>query len=137
MTKPELKSRPDVKAVSLGDLLPAAMAAVKSGKERSLSALVRQSLRFYLNPETTPPDTRPFVGAVDQLRLDLARVGSNLNQLARGFNERGPVAFDRDALARAHEDLRQEFCKVVTTLRTIEHELRGKNRQLATPGRRT
>lgn len=128
MTKPELKSRPDVKAVSLGDLLPAAMAAVESGKERSLSALVRQSLRFYLNPETTPPDTRPFIGAVDQLRLDLARVGSNLNQLALGFNRHGQAGFDRDALAQTHDELRQEFCKVVTTLQTIENELRGKNR---------
>lgn len=128
MTKPELKSRPDVKAVSLGDLLPAAMAVVESGKERSLSALVRQSIRFYLHPETTPPDTRPFVGAVDQLRLDLARVGSNLNQLALGFHRHGQAGFDRDALAQAHDELRQEFCKVVTTLQTIQHELRRKNR---------
>lgn len=126
MTKLKSRSRPDVKAVSLGDLLPEAMAAVESGKERNLSALVRQGLRFYLNPETTPPDTRPFTGAVTQLRLDLARVGSNLNQLALGFHRHGQAGFDRDELAVAHEELIQEFRKVITTLRDVELAIRRK-----------
>lgn len=126
--KPKSTRRPDQKSLSLGDVLPEAEALVRAGKERSLSALVRRAIRLYLNPEQQANDPRPMTFALGQLRLELSRIGSNLNQLAHGFNMRGPVAFKRDELAESHEALQSEFRVVMTKLDEIERVfLRGNN----------
>lgn len=109
----------------MGDMRPAAKQAVKEGRAKNVSALVRQSLRSYLAEGAGPVvDSSNVVKTVDALRLDLARVGSNLNQLAHVFNVRGPVAFDRDALAETHQELRGEFAKIMGVLVELERDLR-------------
>lgn len=126
--EPKLSKQPDRKTICLGDMHAEALAAIKAKKERNLSALVRQSLRAYLHPDQQIFDVRPILTGLDQLRADLARVGSNLNQLAHGFNMHGPAAFNRDALAASHEELREEFRKVMTKLLEVERGIRRGNR---------
>lgn len=122
--KPKNGERPDRKTVCLGDMLPEAMAALKAKKERNLSALVRRALSVYLHPNQKAFDTRPLLATLDQLRLDLSRVGGNLNQLAHGFNMHGPAAFNRDELAASHDELREEFRQLVAKLIEIERATR-------------
>lgn len=126
--KPSKGKQLDRKTVCLGEMLPEAMAWVKARKGRRLSTLVRQALRTELHPDHQAIDPRPLILAVDALRIDLARVGGNLNQLAHGFNMQGQVAFDRDALALAHDDLREEFRKVVAKLIEVERALQRSTR---------
>jgi hypothetical protein len=121
-------TRPDRKTVCLGDMHIEATKALKSKRARNLSALVRQALRVYLQPGQQVFDTRPMIASLDQLRADLARVGSNLNQLSHGFNMHGPAAFNRDALAGSHEELREEFRKIMSCLLDIDRDLRNRNR---------
>lgn len=125
--KPKSTRRLDQKSLSLGDVLPEAEALVRTGKERSFSDLVRRALRLYLNPEQQANDPRPMTKVLGQLRIEMSRIGSNLNQLAHGFNMRGPVAFERDELAESHKALQDEFRVVMTKLEEIERVfLRGK-----------
>lgn len=126
--KPKKSAQPDRKTVCLGEMLPEVLAALKAKKERNLSALVRQALRVYLHPDQKAVDPRPLLAALDQLRLDLSRVGGNLNQLAHGFNMHGPAAFNRDALAASHDELREEFRKVIAKLLEVERGIRRANR---------
>lgn len=105
-----------------------AMSALKLKKERNLSALVRAALRVYLQPNNQVQDFRPLIATLGELRVDLSRVGSNLNQLAHGFNSSGPVAFDRDALAVSHDELRAEFRRLMQQLNELERGLRRATR---------
>lgn len=124
----EAPKQPDRVTVTMGEMHPPAVASLKAGKARNMSALVRQALRHYLDGDRPTMDPRPIVLALDLLRQDLARVGSNLNQLAHGFNMRGPVAFNRDELAVAHADLRGELGRVMGKLLELEREFRKLNR---------
>lgn len=121
-------AQPDRKTVCLGEMLKPTADALRAKKARNLSALVRQALRVYLTGERQALDPRPIVESLDLLRLDLARVGSNLNQLAHGFNIHGPAGFKRDELAIAHEELRIEFRAIIAKLLELERELRRANR---------
>lgn len=126
----EAPKRPDLTSVTLGDMYKPAMAALKAGRARNMSALVRDALRVFLAGSDTRPqlDPRPIVDALVKLRVGLAPVGSNLNQLAHGFNSQGQIAFNRDALAESHADLRMQFTQVMKTLMELERELRSRPR---------
>lgn len=125
---PAPRKQLDRKTVCLGETLADVERWLKAGKGRRLSTLVRQAIRAYLHPSQRPLDTAAVAASVDALRLDLARVGSNLNQLAHGFHLHGPVAFDRDALAAAHADLTEEFRKVVAGLIEVQRAIRRHDR---------
>ena len=57
-------------------------------------------------------------------RREFAPVGSNLNQLAKFFNE---VSFvDSGDLRKTHEDLRDQFARLMKLLRTLDDELSGR-----------
>lgn len=121
--------QPDRVTVTLGDMHKPATAALKAGAARSMSALVRKALAAYLNGGQGPQlDPRPIVNALAAVRAGLAPVGSNLNQLAHGFNSQGPIAFNRDALAESHAELRGQFAEVMRVLLELERGYRRQSR---------
>jgi len=122
--------QPDRATVTLGDMYKPAKAALKAGVARNMSALVRDALAVYLTGGDKRPqlDTRPIVDSLAKLRVGLAPVGSNLNQLAHGFNSQGQIAFNRDALAESHAELREQFRAVMSALVELERGLRRPTR---------
>lgn len=117
--------RPTLVGIDFGDMKARADEAVRAGVAKNRSALVRDAIGAYLNPERRRLDPRPLADAVTKMRIDFSRTGSNFNQLAHGFNMHGPVAFDRDALASQHEDLRREFTAIMTKLLEVERLVRA------------
>lgn len=114
--------RPDRTTVRLGAVALEAREAVDNGRERNLSVLTRKALRLYLHPRQQAFDPRPLTKALTALRLDLARTGSNLNQLAHAFNTDSRMAF-RDPLAISHDQLREDFKKVMSKIGDLERHL--------------
>lgn len=85
------------------------------------SKIMRRALKNYLvTPHLKSPAS--VVAALSSLRSDLAKVGGNLNQIAMRFNMDSTVA--PVELSAAHEELRQEFNRVMSLLRYIEKELK-------------
>lgn len=109
----------------LGDLVPAlekraASESRAAGRPVSHAKIVKRALRAYLDGGDGQPyfDATELIEALKGLRLDLSRVGGNLNQLSHQFNIHNQV--DDDELAKSHADLRVEFRRVMTVLKEIE-----------------
>lgn len=109
----------------LGDLAPAiarraASETKAAGHPISHAKIIKRAVRAYLEGGDGLPyfDVTKMIDALHGLRLDLARVGGNLNQLSHQFNIHNQV--DDDELAKAHADLRVEFRGVMATLKEIE-----------------
>lgn len=62
---------------------------------------------------------------LEAMRLDLSRVGGNLNQLAHAFNING--ALPADSLARTHDALRTEFGQLMALLREVQRGIHRRN----------
>lgn len=59
---------------------------------------------------------------VHDLRIELSKVGGNLNQLARSFNQVGYV--NKEQLEKTHHGLRMRFEDVAIICKRIEDEIR-------------
>lgn len=59
---------------------------------------------------------------VRDLRIELSKVGGNLNQLARSFNQVHYV--NQEQLEKNHQDIRNQQNKVVQLVKRIEDEVR-------------
>lgn len=87
---------PRVKRVSMS-LTEAEHAAWKAAAgDQPLSAWAREKVRFQVEADEEGPDgpDGSVAAEIRRLRGDLARVGSNLNQLARGMNQGQIVSAD-------------------------------------------
>lgn len=87
---------PRVKRVSMS-LTEAEHAAWKAAAgDQPLSAWAREKVRFQVEADEEGPDgpDGSVAAEIRRLRGDLARVGSNLNQLARGMNQGQIVSTD-------------------------------------------
>lgn len=62
---------------------------------------------------------------LEAMRLDLSRVGGNLNQLAHAFNLNGSLP--ADSLARTHDALRTEFGQLMALLREVQRGIHRRN----------
>lgn len=109
----------------LGDLAPALARRAASetkvaGRPVSHAKIIKRAMRAYLEGGDGLPyfDATEMIDALRGLRLDLSRVGGNLNQLSHQFNIHNQV--DDDELAKVHADLRVEFRQVMTVLKEIE-----------------
>lgn len=92
------------------------------GRRITSSLIIKRALRAYLGNETGQHfDASGMIEELAKLRSSLARVGSNLNQLAHGFNIYGKV--EPVELRKTHEALQAEFSQIVATMRGIELEL--------------
>lgn len=59
---------------------------------------------------------------IQHLKPELSRVGGNLNQLARSFNQVQYV--NQEQLEKAHHDLRLVFKEVIKVLEKVDDEIR-------------
>lgn len=112
----------------LGDLVPAlekraASESRAAGRPVSHAKIVKRALRAYLGVGDALPyfDATELIEAQKGLRLDLARVGGNLNQLAHTFNIHSQV--DERELAKIHDELRDEFRRIMAVLKGVESDL--------------
>ncbi|SEP43399.1 plasmid mobilization relaxosome protein MobC [Nitrosovibrio sp. Nv6] len=89
------------------------------------SVIVRRALREYLGKGIPAPDAdiSRLVAALEQTRLDLSRIGGNLNQVAHALNidERMKNPSDLEAV---HADLIKQFPKVIELLLEVRNEFR-------------
>lgn len=105
--------------VRIGDLAEALEKRAKKNKVKR-SAIIRRALRAYLEDKSfVELDT--LISELAALRLDLSRVGINLNQIARFFNTHNTI--DNQELGCAHADLRKEFQEQITFLNKINKEV--------------
>lgn len=92
----------------------------KSGM--TFSTMVRTALKNYmLAHKNKTPDTR-LPEEIKNLRLDLAKVGSNLNQIAYNLNLDFPVS-DKH-IKETHLKLQKEFKTIIDLLKKIENEFK-------------
>lgn len=68
-------------------------------------------------------DTAPLVAALEQTRLELSRIGGNLNQLAHAFNMDERM-LDRAGLATVHRELQIQFGTLIDQLIEVRNALR-------------
>lgn len=96
-----------------------------TGRRVTPSALVKRALQIYLAEDVQQHiDANQIIEAVKGLRIDLSRVGGNLNQIAHGFNVDGRII--PNELQQVHRELQKEFGKIAPVLREIEKELYGR-----------
>lgn len=92
------------------------------------SVILRRALAAYMDGPGglvgSSEELAALTAHLGQLRADLARVGGNLNQVAHAFNMDEPL--DRDALAAVHQELRQEFGRLVGVLKEVRDATRRK-----------
>ncbi len=120
----------DPTTVRLGDLAePLKKRATAENQSRGKnfvrvtpSSILQKALRAYLDGDYIQfIEAQTILDALAKLRLDLARVGGNLNQLAHTFNIYDQIdEADRD---RTYKELRVELRQVLDTLEGIEREL--------------
>ena len=125
MNSPGSPPYPPPVPVRLRDLAEVAKDAAAKETEGNVSKLIRRALRAYLDGATRPaPELATLAAELRQLRLDLARVGGNLNQLAHAFAMDDHGEIDDDALAVTHAELRAEFRRLSDLMRRIENGLK-------------
>lgn len=81
------------------------------------AVVVRRALREYLSKgaPAASADTALLVAALEQIRLELSRIGGNLNQLAHAFNMDERM-LDRTGLAAVHRELQTQFGTLIDQL---------------------
>lgn len=77
------------------------------------SEVLREAVKKYLTDKEWHINLEKL-DELDTLRPELARVGGNLNQLARAFNMSGGLR-DKDLIA-SHEELRGIFSRLIDVL---------------------
>ncbi|BCT69578.1 plasmid mobilization relaxosome protein MobC [Nitrosospira sp. NRS527] len=89
------------------------------------AVIVRRALREYLGKgaPAASADTAPLVAALEQTRLELSRIGGNLNQLAHAFNMDERM-LDRAGLATVHRELQIQFGTLIDQLIEVRNALR-------------
>ena len=93
----------------------------KAKKERSnRSRVVRRALRSYLEDKNFG-ECDTLVSELAKVKSSLARIGGNMNQIARYFNTHD--ALDSSQLNQAHEELKKELDKTILFLRKTRSEL--------------
>lgn len=99
-----------------------------TGKKVSVSSVARSLMNSALDRSASDSDSWDFlVPALEEIRryrLDLAKVGGNMNQIAHVFSSGGGVS--KRELESAHDDLRNELVSVVKALRRLESDFQGK-----------
>lgn len=66
-------------------------------------------------------DKKEIMELLSIVRAEMSRVGGNLNQLARTFNQSGKISFKN--LQAAHEDLQFQQADLMESLKTIISKL--------------
>jgi len=89
------------------------------------AVIVRRALREYLGKGNPAPDAdiARLVAALEQTRLDLSRIGGNLNQVAHALNIDERLK-NPTALEAVHADLIQQFPKIMQLLLDVRDGLR-------------
>ncbi len=83
---------------------------------RNRSELIREILIWYINKRDISRAVE-FLDELKMFRQEFARIGGNLNQIARSYNMSEQI--NRNKLEKVHEELRQEFKSLVKDLRLI------------------
>lgn len=122
MEKKHQKYPPPIR-IRLGELADSANERVKE-EGTDISKLIRRALSHYLSSAPDISKVDSLISELVAFRRDFARTGSNLNQLALAFNIEDKI--DSDQLAATHADLRQEFKQLMSILRGIENQLKGR-----------
>lgn len=114
-----------IRTFRLGALSPLLDNRAKHEKVKA-SVVMRRALREYIGKGSpaASSDTALLVSALERTRLELSRIGGNLNQLAHAFNidER---MLKVDDLKRAHDELREQFRALTVQLCEIQNERRS------------
>lgn len=120
----------EISTFRLGDLSETLTQRAKdetesTGQRITPSTIVKRALRAYLVEDIQQHiDAHAIIGALKELRIDLARVGGNLNQISYGFNLDGRI--DSEELKKVHRGLQIEFRKISSGLSEIEREMYGR-----------
>lgn len=90
------------------------------------AVVVRRALREYITKGTPAPsaDVALLVTALEQIRMELSRIGGNLNQLAHAFNMDERM-LDRAGLATVHRELQAQFSTLIDQLIEVRNALRS------------
>jgi len=93
----------------------------KSGE--TLSGLIKKSILAYLKNDGPQKefDRAALALEIKKLRIDLSKVGGNLNQLAYFFNVSDRIS--EDALSKTHEDLKIKFKSLAQAFQQIEQKI--------------
>jgi|AAFY01.1.fsa_nt_gi hypothetical protein len=89
----------------------------------NFSIMVKKALVFYLESDRPKVEISldEIVEELKKMRGNLSRVGGNLNQISFHFNTTGIV--QENALAKSHENLRNEFSELIKFFRKYEQLL--------------
>jgi len=90
--------------------------------DMNFSALVRTALRDFLRQQKNKTLDPNLPAELKNLRLDLAKVGSNLNQIAYYLNIDFPVADNE--IKKSHAELQKEFKSIIKFLERLEDDLK-------------
>jgi hypothetical protein len=89
--------------------------------DMTFSVMARTALKNLLLADKNKTLNPNLPKELKNLRLDLTRVGSNLNQIAYNFNINMPVSSDE--LKKNHQNLQRQFKTIIELLKKIENEL--------------
>lgn len=124
MARDEQLGRPHSYRFSLDEIAALDMEAERQfGAKRKRAQLVRRYVREGLMRDQggeAPPrhdQLRALGDALDSCRLELSRIGGNLNQVAHAVNLHDVV--DGRSLAACHDELRTQFQQLASLLRQV------------------
>lgn len=93
----------------------------KSAKDKvKRSTIIRRAVRAYLEDKNFG-ECDVLVSELAGVKSSLARIGGNMNQIARYFNTHDSI--DSSELNQAHEELKKELDKTILFLRKTRSEL--------------
>ena len=89
------------------------------------SELVKKSLNQFLSGRSPEReiDFSNFTIELKNLRVDLSRVGGNLNQIAHYLNVHGTLD-NIENLSNTHQELRVKFRQITETLKAVQDEIK-------------
>lgn len=92
--------------------------ASDSARSRQFSKTVRRMCRESLSGTRTT-DLDSAFERLETLRREIAPIGSNLNQIATGFNSDGHLY--GEGLAGVHSDLQKQFAELTAVLKELRN----------------
>jgi predicted DNA-binding protein YlxM (UPF0122 family) len=87
-----------------------------SSNIKTRSALIREILLKHVNKHEINRSVA-FLDELKMFRQEFARIGGNLNQIAKSYNTSEQLNYSD--LEKTHEELRQEFKKIIKELKII------------------
>ncbi|MBL4761136.1 MAG: ribbon-helix-helix protein, CopG family [Gammaproteobacteria bacterium] len=116
-------SYPSPTPIRLGGLADRVTSRARD-ENTDISKLIRRAIQHYLDAVPAIDRADELANGIANCRQDLARVGSNLNQLALAFNVDDTL--NGDELAQAHTELRHEFKTLMHAIKSIESALKSR-----------